>query len=898
MTPIDNAAWTPERWERISPVLDAALECLPHERASCLSAACGGDEQLRVDVERLLAVADEDNLWLDQGAAERFGALLPETTAEDDATGRQIGSFRLLQEVGRGGMGVVYRAERVGRQFEQQVALKLVKRGMDTDFVLARFFAERQILASLAHPNIARLLDGGTTDDGRPYFVMEYIEGEPIDRFAQARNLSIPARLELFLSVCDAVGYAHQQLVVHRDLKPLNIMVTPEGVPKLLDFGIARLLQDDGDGATSTVVRALTPEYASPEQVEGRRAATASDVYSLGVVLYELLTGTLPYVFRSRSPEDVAEAIRTTEPPRPSTRATTFPARVQRGLRGDLDTIVLMALRKEPERRYVSVERFAADIRRHLAGLPVTARADTFRYRTGKFVRRNAVAVGAAATIALLLVAGSGAVAWQARIANLNAQRATGRFNELRSLARSVLFDYHDAVRDLPGSTPVRERMVKDGLEYLDKLSKEADDDRTLRRELAQGYLRMGEVQGGTMLSSLGNTSGSIASLKKAVAILDPLVREDSTDVTSIEDLAGVTRMLGMTLWEMGDPQAGLEHMRASVRLLAILATRPPVAADTRFRLHASQDYLGQIQAGLGDRSGAKVSYEASLAALDSMPATDRSTVRVRRGYSVAYEHLGMLLFDMAQFPAALENVHRAVELRRQLARDEPLNTDFRFITGIALYNEGEILAASGRTADAEARYRENLALHAALERSDPASEQYRGGLAYAEVRVGDMLARQGRHAEALAFFRQASARRIGDVTSDSANLWKRAALIEADARIAQTVARTGSPPQAAQLLGRVTAFMDGTTVDTSDAVIRTFFAETDGGLAGAWAALASRASGLKADACRHSARLFAKSTGTWADMARRGIASPLDSTKLRAMHLASEESLRACPRA
>ncbi len=895
MTPaLVGNQWTPERWERASLLFDAALERPREARADWLASTCANDAELLADVERLLAVADSENLWLDRGAAQRFDALIP-VRQEDDTIGRQIGAFRLVEEVGRGGMGVVYLAERVGQQFEQRVALKLVKRGMDTDFVLQRFHTERQILASLAHPNIARLLDGGSTDDGRPYFVMEFIAGQPIDRFATARDLSITARLELFLKVCDAVTYAHQQLVVHRDLKPLNIMVTPDGVPKLLDFGIGRILQADAEMATATGFNALTPAYASPEQLEGRHAATASDVYSLGVVLYELLTGTLPYTVASRTPEAMASAIRTTEPQRPSAHTTTLSGATRRSLQGDIDTIVLMALRKEPERRYASVERFAADIRRHLAGLPVSARPDTLRYRTEKFVRRNAVGVAAAGLGLVLAIGGTAAVAWQARIARREAELATRRFNELRSLSRSVLFDYHDAVRDLPGATPVRERLVRDGLTYLDKLSKDAGDDRTLRRELAQGYLRVGEVQGGTMISSLGNTPASIASLEKGVAILSALVREDSADAESVEDLAGTSRMLGMTLWETGDPQRGLGHMRVSTQLLTRLVARPPVPSDTWFRLHASQDYLGQILQGVGDRPAAALAYRASLAALDSMPATDREGVRVRRGYSVAYEHLGLLLFEMARFPEAVENVHRSVEVRRALVRDDPLNTDYRYITGIALYNEGEILAAMGRVREAEALYRENVTLHAELHRRDPASEQYRGGLAYAEVRVGDMLVRQGQDKAALPYFEKASSRRVGDVAADSTNLWKRAALIEADARIAQVMSRTGPPGRASELLDRVTAFMNRTRVDSTDAVIRSFVAETEGTLATAYVDVSRRIEGKADGACEKAETLFGAAAATWQDMAARGIASALDSAKWRGMRTSRQSAQRYC---
>ena len=420
---------TDTRWERLSTVFDAASKIDMRDRQGFLEQACGGDAALRADVERLLAAHERAADFI---AASPTPSLVPRLLAHDPAIAaarkgeeRRIGAYRLVQEIGRGGMGAVYLAERSDAEFPKRVAIKLIKRGMDTDAVLARFRTERQILASLDHPHIARLLEGGTTDDGLPYFVMEYVDGVPIDDYADAKELSVVERLELFLRVCDAVSYAHQRLVIHRDIKPLNILVTPDGVPKLLDFGITKL---------------LVSEYASPEQVQGQRAATTSDVYSLGVVLFELLTGRLPYRFRSRTAEVVIHTITTADPDCPSaavveevephaSEETTMQRRIaspphrprtgdaradrlRRRLRGDLDAIVLTALRKEPGQRYASVDQLADDIGRHLARRPVRARPDTMWYRGTKFVRRNRLAVAAAATLILALAAGIAATAW------------------------------------------------------------------------------------------------------------------------------------------------------------------------------------------------------------------------------------------------------------------------------------------------------------------------------------------------------------------------------------------------------------------------------------------------------------------------------------------------------
>ena len=420
-----------QRWERLNEIFHAAVALPARERTSFLENACAEDMGLRAEVEELIAAHERAGGFIETPAFAGAGAWLEEDIRAPVA-GSRLGSYRVEREIGRGGMGAVYLAQRADGQYEQQVAIKLIKRGMDTDLVLQRFRAERQILASLDHPNIARLMDGGMTDDGRPYFVMEYIEGKPIDEYADAHRLTVPERLRLFLQVCGAVAYAHTRRIVHRDIKPVNILVTGDGVPKLLDFGIAKVLHAATDEPTATVTgfRLLTPEYASPEQVEGRPATAASDVYSLGVVLYELLTGRSPYRPRSRSLADVAEAVQTTQPERPSL-AVTRPeavaaavprraglnpdraaasnvgstAKLRRLLRRDLDDIVLTALRKESARRYGSVELFADDVRRHLDGLPVRARPDSFLYRTGKFLRRNGSSVIAATLIAVMAVA-------------------------------------------------------------------------------------------------------------------------------------------------------------------------------------------------------------------------------------------------------------------------------------------------------------------------------------------------------------------------------------------------------------------------------------------------------------------------------------------------------------
>jgi tetratricopeptide (TPR) repeat protein len=488
-------------------------------------------------------------------------------------------------------MGSIYLARRED-EFDKVVALKIIKRGMDTDDMLRRFRNERQILAHLDHPNIARLLDGGTTEDGLPYFVMEHVDGMCIDDYCDKHHLTINDRLKLFRQVCTAVNYAHQRLAIHRDIKPSNILVTVDGTPKLLDFGIAKLLIPNATGAeTLTGMQLMTPEYASPEQARGDGTiTTASDIYSLGVVLFELLTGESPYKFPSRRADEVARVICETYPERPSrvNNPTTTPVINNRQLRGDLDNILLMALRKDPARRYSSVEQFSEDIRRHLEGLPVIARADTLRYRTSKFIIRHRAASLAALLFAATLIAGIAATLYQAREANRERALAERRFSEVRQLANSVVFKYHDAIAALPGSTQVREMLVKDALQYLDNLARDSSGDRSLQRELALAYLKVGNVQGRVYEANLGNVKGAISSYRKALVLCEALA-EAKSDVQAQIDLRDAYQTLALTTANGGDPDAVLFIDKAIKLSEQLAATNPN---DSTNQLMLARSYV------------------------------------------------------------------------------------------------------------------------------------------------------------------------------------------------------------------------------------------------------------------------------------------------------------------
>ena len=418
---------TPEKWKLVKEIFTTVVELPTAERPAVIHEKSDGDAAVIDEVVALLESDKHAEDFIEQPAV----VVSQLVTHETEMTGKKLGPYLIEREVGRGGMGAVYEAVRADEHFQKRVAIKLIKRGFDTDDIIRRFRHERQILAALDHPNITRLLDGGATDDGLPYLVMDFVEGLPLAKYCDQKQLGITDRLKLFLDVCSAVAYAHRNLVIHRDIKPSNIIVTADGIPKLLDFGIAKLTApDSAETLGRSGTQMMTPEYASPEQVLGLPVSTAADLYSLGVVLYELLTGRRPFKVKTRNPVEITRVITDSTPVKPSLVVTQgkktngVRSLLSSQLRGDLDNIILMAIRKEPERRYSSVEQFSADIERYLKGMPVIARHDTLGYRTSKFVKRNSAAVVAGTGVLAALVAGLAATRRQARIARRQRDKA------------------------------------------------------------------------------------------------------------------------------------------------------------------------------------------------------------------------------------------------------------------------------------------------------------------------------------------------------------------------------------------------------------------------------------------------------------------------------------------
>src|SRR6516162_5101044 len=488
-----------DRWSLIERLFQGAVDRPPSERTEFLKNACAGDEALLLEVESLLANENNATTAIDSLVAGELRVIAHSSDAAE--IGLRLGPYRLVRKLDSGGMGVVYLAVRSDDQYFQIVAIKMIRRGVESPVLVQRFRAERQILATLTHPNIGAILDGGETEDGRPFIVMEYVEGQPITLAASNRGMSIRQRIELFRSVCSAVHHAHQKLVIHRDIKPNNVLVTPSGVVKLIDFGVSKPLAPEHCAQevpkTESWQRLMTPDYASPEQLLGQELTTATDVYSLGVLIYELLTGSRPYTLSGLSPGAAERLVCEQETRKPSS-VPGLPDRTRRQVAGDLDRIVLMAMEKEPSRRYLSAQHLEEDLLRYTQGRPVFARKSTWFYRTSKFVQRHRVASLMACAMLIVVLASVLVYRWQSRAADRRVKQVAG-------LADSAISTLTENLGQSQAATETQAALFQSALSYLEQLRQSSGNDPRLLVELSKAYMRVADLEGSPFGSNLGN---------------------------------------------------------------------------------------------------------------------------------------------------------------------------------------------------------------------------------------------------------------------------------------------------------------------------------------------------------------------------------------------------------
>ncbi len=714
----------PENWKKAKGVLLEVLELEVQDRGRILSAL---DHELRAEVESLLAFEDASAESMNLSAADFSRDFYG--NGASDLVGRRIDSYKIVRELGYGGMGAVYLAERADGKFEQKVALKLLKREMNTAALRRRFQQEREILASLEHPNIARLLDAGATDDGVPFIAMEFVEGLALDDYCDKNALDLPARLDLFRRVCSAVSFAHRNLVVHRDLKPSNILVDDEGTPKLLDFGISKIVSAElqqESSATVTRLGAMTPGYASPEQLQSQSVSTATDIYSLGVILYELLTGHRPFESKEGDLKEIYKAVIETEPvapsavlgassrkaaepagdlydtvtqrldsadaPAPRTASNRFRNTVPRtaqlnshSLRGDLDNIVLKALRKEPSRRYTSVENLSNDIHRHQRGLPVTARPNTFSYRAGKFINRNRASVAVAVLLFAAIIAGIVATLWQAQTAQAERAKAEKRFNDVRSLANSYLFEVYPEIENLEGSLKAREKILTHALRYLDSLSNEATGDLELQSELATAYEKIGDVQGALTISSLGNIQAGLDSYGKAGRLRESVYAGDPGNLEAKEKLANNYYVTARTLWNNSQTAEAEVEFERALKLRRDLVAENPDATAYENRLAVLLVDYGAIPVFNSQTDKALVLFNEALLIVEKLRSREPQNPDFKKTQTRLLRVMSKAKGAVGDYEGGIRGLTQAIDVSRELAEEFP--KDFRVQRSVWLTN-------------------------------------------------------------------------------------------------------------------------------------------------------------------------------------------------------------------
>jgi non-specific serine/threonine protein kinase/serine/threonine-protein kinase len=758
-----------EEWRKVEELLDAALELGDAERRKFLEEAGAHAPELLREVESLLRCEREAGNFLAAPALAFSADFFEAANSAERRAGQTVGHYRIVREIGRGGMGAVFLAERSDGEFQQQVALKVVRRSFADAELARRFRRERQILASLNHPNIARLLDGGVSADGEPFFAMEYVEGTRIDDYCDANNLSNEARLKLFLAVCRGISYAHQNLIVHRDIKPSNILVTAEGTPKLLDFGIAKLL-DSGqlDEHTQTALRAFTPDYASPEQVGGGRITTASDVYSLGVLLQDIL-GVGRASSHAGSHMELTPGGWRSETPVRKTRATNLRtnqahenpgAKIKRRrfVAAELENINAMARREEPARRYASVAQLAEDVQRYLDGRPIRAQKDSVTYRAAKFVGRNKFVVGASLLVALSLVAGLAAALWQANMAREQRDRAERRFADVRQLSNALLLDIAPKIERLPGSTEARQAVLAQSLKYLDSLASESAGDLGLQSELASAYEKVGDLQGNPTNPNLIALTDALLSYEKANAMRRALLERNPRDYEQRRLLANNYRALGDVRWQANELTESLKNSEAALRLYTELRAEQPGSRELLMALARINLDIGKTHSTNEKYAEAITSFKKTVALLtEAQRLSQPPGLDVLMLLAEGHKQMGNSLSWVEQQQEAEAEMAEAVAIFESLIAANPNDNRLRTALYQTYMMASSVYEEANDPLSNEYAFKALKVIEETVER-DPADLRAKHQLAKGYSRVGVTLGNTGKSGESILYLGKAVA--------------------------------------------------------------------------------------------------------------------------------------------
>lgn len=771
-----------KRYNKITEIFLEALEYKDLEREVFLLKVCGSDSELIREVKKLIKNSENSDIFLENPLIQANSLLtnLLEKTQLEKLIGQKIDKYTIIRKIGQGGMGVVFEAIRNDAPNSKPIAIKILPSYTNTKSTIARFYLEYQIMANLEHSYIARLLDRGSTDNGLPYLAMELVDGQPIDEYCQSQKLNITQRLKLFCKVCTAIQYAHLNLIVHRDLKPSNILVTSDGTPKLLDFGIAKIIKNEGlyndIDLTETGLKIMTPAYASPEQVLGQPITIAVDIYALGILLYKLLTNHLPYNITNRTPKEIEKVICELVPLKPSIMVQNPQnkdinvikenKKLVKNLIGDLDNIVLMALRKEPERRYSSVQQFTQDIQNYLDGFPVIARRDTFKYRVSKFIQRNFIYLSISTLLIILVTGGVTGTLWQARKAEqervkrtlqsqllaTQSELAATRSKDIRDLTTALLFKYNDSLEKIAGSTALREEMINEALKYLDRLSKQPNMDLELQREIALAYQRVGDIQGRPFRINTGNTSAALESYRKSLVFFEELAKVNHSDLRVQAELSIALERMGEILDRIGNTDLAISYYEKVRYIREKIFNLNKEDRENNYSLASCYTKIGDVLQSTGDFIGAMGFYCKALKIHKELVSQEPNNEKFSRGlavihtrFIVLYEAIDNLIIQNINNATITSEVIQKSLYYNQLITENAKNTlakkkETPFLqselAGCYMQNS-IILRKTGQIKQAIVLLKEAISMLSKLVVDDPSNKQYTFLLADAYRELG-----------------------------------------------------------------------------------------------------------------------------------------------------------------